>query len=124
MHIPRGTCEGVTFALECVEGESCEPLAAEGKIPLDILVGAVEALDSKQVDKDAVEVDVPAAEKTNGRADTGHVGCQGIVIAHFEVSQLATVVHEGEVASRGVCVSQDGHHFKPFFDKAGAHVKT
>ena len=69
-------------------------------------------------------MDIAAAEKTNGRADGGHVGCQGIGMAHLEIHQLAEVVHEGEVSSRGVRVVQNGHHFKPLFEKAEAHVKT
>ena len=53
---------------------------------------AIKALDSKQVDKDPVEVVVATAEKTNGSADTGHVGDKRLVRSHFEVINLQKLV--------------------------------
>ena len=59
----RGAYKGVALAFNLVERKACELVAAESKVLLDGLVGAVETLNCKQVDENAVKVDVTAAKR-------------------------------------------------------------
>ena len=71
-----------------------------------------------------MELKIAAVEQSYRVANATHVCPQRFPFLHFRVVEGTEVVHEGEVAHRGVRLPQEGHHLEALFQELGAVVKA